>query len=178
MVISLRTGLASLLALALAGLALAACSSTPATVSAKPTTPTGTPAQHGARAADPAGGACGKSGVKVSTAGQLSSALMAASPGEAILLAPGTYAGHFKATVSGTASAPITLCGPRGAVIDGGGIKSGYTNAAGHTLLFESIRNDRTLIGVVLGSPPTNPATAAQDASKVLNWGFALEQSS
>jgi serine-type D-Ala-D-Ala carboxypeptidase (penicillin-binding protein 5/6) len=58
------------------------------------------------------------------------------------------------------------------------GIKSGYTNAAGHTLLFESIRNDRTLIGVVLGSPPTNPATAAQDASKVLNWGFALEQSS
>jgi serine-type D-Ala-D-Ala carboxypeptidase (penicillin-binding protein 5/6) len=56
------------------------------------------------------------------------------------------------------------------------GIKSGYTNAAGHTLLFEAVRNGRTLIGVVLGSPPTNPATAAQDASKVLNWGFALKQ--
>ena len=56
------------------------------------------------------------------------------------------------------------------------GIKSGYTNAAGHTLLFEAARNGRTLIGVVLGSPPTNPATAAQDASKVLNWGFALKQ--
>jgi serine-type D-Ala-D-Ala carboxypeptidase (penicillin-binding protein 5/6) len=57
------------------------------------------------------------------------------------------------------------------------GIKSGYTDAAGHTLLFEAVRNGRTLIGVVLGSPPTNPATGAQDAAKVLNWGFALEQS-
>jgi D-alanyl-D-alanine carboxypeptidase (penicillin-binding protein 5/6) len=57
------------------------------------------------------------------------------------------------------------------------GIKTGYTNAAGHTLLFEAIRNGRTLIGAVLGSPPTNPATAAQDATKVLNWGFALKQS-
>ena len=39
------------------------------------------------------------------------------------------------------------------------GIKTGYTNAAGHTLLFEAVRNGRTLIGVVLGSPPTNPFT-------------------
>lgn len=58
------------------------------------------------------------------------------------------------------------------------GIKTGYTNAAGHTLLFEAIRNGRTLIGVVLGSPPTNPFTAAAAAAKVLNWGFALKQSS
>ncbi len=57
------------------------------------------------------------------------------------------------------------------------GIKTGYTDAAGHTLLFEAVRNGRTLIGVVLGSPSTNPATAAQDATKVLNWGFALRQS-
>ena len=57
------------------------------------------------------------------------------------------------------------------------GIKSGYTDAADHTLLFEAIRNGRTLIGVVLGSPPTSPSTAAQDAAKVLNWGFALKQS-
>ena len=56
------------------------------------------------------------------------------------------------------------------------GIKTGYTNAAGHTLLFEAIRNGRTLIGVVLGSPPTTPFTAAQDATKILNWGFALKQ--
>jgi serine-type D-Ala-D-Ala carboxypeptidase (penicillin-binding protein 5/6) len=57
------------------------------------------------------------------------------------------------------------------------GIKTGYTNAAGHTLLFEAVRNHRTLIGVVLGSPPTTPFTAAQDATTVLNWGFALKQS-
>jgi serine-type D-Ala-D-Ala carboxypeptidase (penicillin-binding protein 5/6) len=57
------------------------------------------------------------------------------------------------------------------------GIKSGYTNAAGHTLLFQAIRNGRTLIGVVLGSPPTNPATGAKDAAKILTWGFALNKS-
>ena len=57
------------------------------------------------------------------------------------------------------------------------GIKTGYTDAAGHTLLFEAIRNGRTLIGVVLGSPPTTPFTAQADAAKALNWGFALKQS-
>ncbi len=41
-------------------------------------------------------------------------------------MAPGTYAGHFVATVSGTPSAPITLCGSRDAVIDGGSTQSGY----------------------------------------------------
>jgi hypothetical protein len=37
------------------------------------------------------------------------------------------YAGQFSTTVSGTANAPITLCGPRSAVLDGGDIKLGYT---------------------------------------------------
>jgi len=57
------------------------------------------------------------------------------------------------------------------------GIKTGYTNAAGHTLLFEAVRNGRTLIGVVLGSPATSPFTGAEDTAKILNWGFALTQS-
>jgi serine-type D-Ala-D-Ala carboxypeptidase (penicillin-binding protein 5/6) len=57
------------------------------------------------------------------------------------------------------------------------GIKTGYTNAAAHTLLFEAVRNGRTLIGVVLGSPATSPFTSFQDATKILNWGFALKQS-
>ena len=61
----------------------------------------------------------------------------------------------------------------RGAV----GIKDGFTNAAGHTLLFEAVRNGRTLIGVVLGSPPTGFTAAAQDAAKVLTWGFTLKRS-
>ena len=54
------------------------------------------------------------------------------------------------------------------------GIKSGYTDDAGHCLLFEAVRNGRTLIGVVLGSPATGPAAAAQDAERMLNWGFRL----
>ncbi len=54
------------------------------------------------------------------------------------------------------------------------GIKTGYTDAAGHCLLFEAVRNRRALIGVVLGSPATGPAAAAQGAEKMLNWGFGL----
>ena len=58
----------------------------------------------------------------------------------------------------------------RGAV----GIKDGYTDDAGHCLLFEAIRNGRVLIGVVLHSPATGPAAGAQDAARMLNWGFRL----
>jgi serine-type D-Ala-D-Ala carboxypeptidase (penicillin-binding protein 5/6) len=58
------------------------------------------------------------------------------------------------------------------------GIKTGFTNAAGHTLLFEAVRHGRVLIGVVLGSPLTGFASAAQDAAKILDWAFALKQGS
>jgi serine-type D-Ala-D-Ala carboxypeptidase (penicillin-binding protein 5/6) len=54
------------------------------------------------------------------------------------------------------------------------GIKSGYTDDAGHCLLFEAVRNGRELIGVVLDSPATGPAAGAQDAERMLNWGFRL----
>ncbi len=54
------------------------------------------------------------------------------------------------------------------------GIKTGYTDAARHCLLFEAARNGRALIGVVLDSPATGPAAGAQDAEKMLNWGFRL----
>ena len=57
------------------------------------------------------------------------------------------------------------------------GIKTGFTDAAGHTLLFEAVRGGRTLIGDVLGSPPSGPASGAQDAARVLTWGFSLKQS-
>ena len=56
------------------------------------------------------------------------------------------------------------------------GIKTGYTDDAGHCLLFEAVRNGRPLLGVVLGSPPTGPAAAVQDAERMLNWGFGLGQ--
>jgi D-alanyl-D-alanine carboxypeptidase (penicillin-binding protein 5/6) len=58
----------------------------------------------------------------------------------------------------------------RGAV----GIKDGYTDDAGHCLLFEAIRNGRALIGVVLHSPATGPAAGALAAERMLNWGFGL----
>jgi len=56
------------------------------------------------------------------------------------------------------------------------GIKTGYTDDAGHCLLFEADRNGRPLIGVVLDSPPTGAAAGAQDAARMLNWGFSLKQ--
>jgi D-alanyl-D-alanine carboxypeptidase (penicillin-binding protein 5/6) len=56
------------------------------------------------------------------------------------------------------------------------GIKTGFTDAAGHTLLFEAVRNGRVLIGAVLGSPASSAYTGATDTAKVLNWGFALKE--
>ena len=56
------------------------------------------------------------------------------------------------------------------------GIKTGYTDDAGHCLLFEAIRHGRALIGVVLDSPATGPAAGAQDAARMLNWGFQLRE--
>jgi hypothetical protein len=73
------------------------------------------------------GPTCPAGGQLVTAADQLSKALAAATPGAVIRLAPGSYAGKFVAKVSGTSDAPITLCGPREAVIDGGSTKSGYS---------------------------------------------------
>jgi hypothetical protein len=64
---------------------------------------------------------------QVSSASQLRSALATARPGSTIILAPGSYLGRFEAKTSGTQAQPITLCGPRSAILDGGELKSGYT---------------------------------------------------
>jgi parallel beta-helix repeat protein len=72
-------------------------------------TPTPTPSGTGGRT------------VTVSTPTQLRMALAGARPGDAISLAAGTYDGAFYATASGTASAPITLTGPRTAVLSNTG---------------------------------------------------------
>jgi serine-type D-Ala-D-Ala carboxypeptidase (penicillin-binding protein 5/6) len=55
------------------------------------------------------------------------------------------------------------------------GIKTGYTDAAKHCLLFEAVRHGVTLLGVVLGSPDTGPEAGAQAATQLLNWGFSLK---
>lgn len=63
--------------------------------------------------------------VNVGTAAKLGSALSAALPGDLIQLAPATYNGRWTITRSGTAANPITLCGPRTAILNGGSISSG-----------------------------------------------------
>lgn len=70
--------------------------------------------------------------IDVSTAAQLKSALVAASPGDTIRLADGTYTGNFKATVPGTASARITLTGSAGAVLTAGGGYGLHLNGASY----------------------------------------------
>jgi hypothetical protein len=66
-------------------------------------------------------------GVTVHDAAGLKQALSSAAAGGVILIGPGQYSGHFVATTSGTADAPITLCGSRDAILDGGDVKAGYT---------------------------------------------------
>jgi hypothetical protein len=106
------------ISVALAAVTLTACSGTAATQSAQ---------EDGQATVS-----CGSPGVPVSTASGLQAALEAARPGETISLAPGTYNGDFEAAASGTMSAPITLCGPRSAVLKGESITSGYTLYLNH----------------------------------------------
>jgi len=88
---------------------------------AKPHSATGTPVTGSTTSS----GAC-EAGRVVINGVQLAQALATATPGAAITLAPGTYRGPFEASTPGTSSSPITLCGSRDAVIDGGTTDSGY----------------------------------------------------
>ncbi|MEV4256911.1 serine hydrolase [Spirillospora sp. NPDC049652] len=54
------------------------------------------------------------------------------------------------------------------------GIKTGHTNAAGYSLMFEAVRGKKTLIGVVMDSSKTVEAARFTDAAKMLNWGFGV----
>ena len=83
--------------------------------------------------------------IGVSDADQLTGALEAARPGDVIDLAPGAYKGRFVASATASDSEPIFVCGPRDAVVDGGGIKGGYAmhldGASGWRLLGFTVRN-------------------------------------
>ncbi|HZE50763.1 MAG TPA: hypothetical protein VE074_14430, partial [Jatrophihabitantaceae bacterium] len=61
------------------------------------------------------------SATTVHSADDLTKALAAVHPGDAIRLSDGIYTGKFVATMSGTSAQPIFLCGGIGAVLDGGG---------------------------------------------------------
>ncbi len=54
------------------------------------------------------------------------------------------------------------------------GIKTGYTLAAGHCLLFAVTRDGRSLIGVTLDSPGRGSTVNGADATRILNWAFGL----
>jgi serine-type D-Ala-D-Ala carboxypeptidase (penicillin-binding protein 5/6) len=54
------------------------------------------------------------------------------------------------------------------------GIKTGYTLAAGHCLLFAATRDGRALIGVTLDSPGPGTTVNGADATRILNWAFGL----
>jgi serine-type D-Ala-D-Ala carboxypeptidase (penicillin-binding protein 5/6) len=58
----------------------------------------------------------------------------------------------------------------RGAI----GIKTGYTLAAGHCLLFEAVRGGRSFIGVTLDSPGVGTIVNGADPTRLLNWAFSL----
>ncbi|WP_174185786.1 D-alanyl-D-alanine carboxypeptidase family protein [Nocardia barduliensis] len=52
------------------------------------------------------------------------------------------------------------------------GIKTGWTDAAGTCLLFETVRAGIPLIGVVLHSSPDSEIVAKNDAERMLNWAY------
>ena len=54
------------------------------------------------------------------------------------------------------------------------GIKTGFTQAAGHCLLFEATRDGRSFIGVTLGSPGVGTTVNGADPTLILNWAFSL----
>ena len=71
------------------------------------------------------GSTCPVATVSVRTARDLTNALAQARPGAVITLQPGIYSGRFVARTSGTAAAPITLCGGPDAILDAGGKSKG-----------------------------------------------------
>lgn len=103
------------------------------------------PASAPVAATDPCAGigADGGRRIPVSSASELDGALLTARPGDAIALAPGRYRGNFVSSASGTAEAPIALCGPADAELtkgrtDGGGfaliIRGSWWTLAGFTV--------------------------------------------
>ncbi len=112
-----------------------AASASSAPGSASPSGAAGSAGSTGsAPSTEAAGSSCagGSRTVSVSSAKELKKALSGARPGQEIVLAPGSYDGTFTATVSGTSAAPVTLCGSRSAILNGGSTSRGYTFYLNH----------------------------------------------
>lgn len=52
------------------------------------------------------------------------------------------------------------------------GVKTGFTDAASHCLIAAATRNNHTLIAVVLGTYADTASASADEARKLLDWGF------
>ncbi|MGC4190746.1 MAG: right-handed parallel beta-helix repeat-containing protein [Thermomicrobiales bacterium] len=98
----------------------------------------------------PAPAANGRS-VTVGDGTKLTAALADARPGDVIQMKSGRYLGTFTLEASGTADAPMVLCGPREAVIDGGDIGNGYAlHITGDYLTVRGLSVQRALKGIML----------------------------
>lgn len=64
---------------------------------------------------------CPTATVTVTNRTELVAALSDATAGSVIVLKPGHYAGEFSVTARGTAAAPVWICGPRTAIVEGAG---------------------------------------------------------
>lgn len=53
------------------------------------------------------------------------------------------------------------------------GIKTGFTDAAGHCLVSGAKKNDHLIIGVVLNTNENTIQASAKESKKLLEWGFA-----
>jgi hypothetical protein len=107
-------------------LLLAACSAAPppdGAPAAGPPAATRVPWPAGLPAAEPV--TCPPATVEVRTGAELRTALRDPAPGTVIGLADGVYEGTFDASGSGTAEAPVWLCGGRDAVLRGPGPDDG-----------------------------------------------------
>jgi hypothetical protein len=115
-------------AIAAAAVLLASCTGSP---SSPPTTPGSPPSPTGAPpVTSPQSNAVRCDGPnlrEVSSVQGLREALDGARPGTTIRMADGVYQGNFELGKAGSAQQPVTLCGSRGAVLDGGSTDSGYT---------------------------------------------------
>jgi hypothetical protein len=95
--------------------------------------------------------------VRVADGKQLKRALADAAPGDLVLLADGVYAGKFKAAASGTAEAPIVVCGSRAAALEVGSHESGYgLHVTGDHWIFAGFTVRRAKKGIVLDGASHN----------------------
>lgn len=117
-------------------------------------TPSASPSPAPSPSSTPTTIGCPSSGykrlVQVSTQAQLSSAVSAALPGDQIRMAAGTYSyGGFQISRDGTSADPITLCGPRTAVIlNSSGVSGGASNLNADWWVISGITVRNGLFGI------------------------------